>query len=132
MRNTKYDYIRNEWRLKVDDEILQMIGLELKRRRIMHSKNLNDYDCDVSISYLSKIENAKIIPKFSVLKDFCAQNGIQSDELNYMLQIDDRIKRVIDAIVENNKKYIQDEFFKVKIFNNYKFSLFKALYYYFF
>lgn len=130
MRDIRYDYIKSDWKIKVDKVILEMIGIELKRRRMMQSKNLSDYNCEVSISYLSKIENAKIVPKYSVLKDFCSQNGISSKELEAMMEIDDKIKKIIDAIVENNRAFIDSEFMSAKAFNNYKFALYKGFYYY--
>jgi hypothetical protein len=46
----------------VSNELYKIIGAELKRRRRAHSKTLTNLSSVCSISYISKIENGKIIP----------------------------------------------------------------------
>ena len=82
-------------------EIIKMIGAEIKRRRVMTSRTLNDYDLGCSISYQSKIEHGTIIPKYKVLLEYCLQNGITQEELNVMLTIDQKI----DNYLEQNNEH---------------------------
>ncbi len=44
-------------------ENVQIIGAELKRRRINQSQTLVNMSGICSVSYITKIENGKIIPK---------------------------------------------------------------------
>lgn len=127
----RYDYLKNDLLLEAGQEVLEMLGIENKRRRTMMSRTLSDYDCEVSISYLSKIENGKIIPKYHVLKDFCAKNGISDEELNSMLIVNKNLRTAVDYFIKKNIKGIENLFINVRGFNNYKTNLLKLFYYYF-
>ena len=109
--------------------ILKMLGIELKRRRISTSKTLAEYSCGCSLSYLSKIENAKIIPNFMVLCDYCAQNGINEDELLSMLEIDALIDKLIYAYTFHNNDEVSQLVYQVNKFHNYKTDLVRLFHY---
>ena len=74
--------------MKIDDlkmvskETMQVIGAELKRRRIYKATTLVNLSSICSISYISKIENGKIIPKLHVLQELCEEQGISKEELD--------------------------------------------------
>lgn len=117
-----------EKELNISKENIQIIGAELKRRRINQSQTLVNLSSVCSVSYISKIENGKIIPKLNVLRDLCEEQGISQDELNTLLMVDDLIDRCIDAMFWNNRQKIMDTYNQVYLFDNYKVTLIKIMY----
>ena len=121
--------MKNEFDLKyISKTSLQIIGVELKRRRLILSKTLDDSRCGCSISYLSKIENGKIIPKYNVLCELCEEQGITSKELECLINIDDSILSCIENRFWDNMKKIQIEYEKIVEFDNYKANFIKIFY----
>ena len=112
----------------VSRENIQIIGAELKRRRINQSKTLVNLSSVCSVSYISKIENGKIIPKLNVLRELCEEQGISKDELNTLLTVDDLIDKCIEALFWENREKISDVYNKVYLFDNYKVTLIKTMY----
>ena len=87
-------------------EIVEIIGAELKRRRLANSITLEEFGCGCSISYHSKIENGKIIPKLSILRELCEKSGITEKELDSLITLDEKIAKVIEYIFWDNRDEI--------------------------
>ena len=113
---------------KVSKENIKIIGAELKRRRINQSKTLVNLSSVCSISYISKIENGKIVPKLHVLRELCDEHGITMEELETLLNVDKIINECIEALFWNNRQKIDDLYTQVYQFNNYKVSFIKIIY----
>ena len=109
-------------------ETVKIIGAELKRRRINQSQTLVNMSGICSVSYISKIENGKIIPKYSVLKELCEEQGITSEELDTLLNVDKLIEQTVEALFWNDRNKIGEIYSKVYTFDNYKVSFIKIIY----
>ena len=107
---------------------LQVIGSELKRRRLISSKTLEDSRCGCSVSYLSKIENGKITPKYNILCELCEEQGITNEELECLINIDESIKECIEYKFWDNNKKIHSIYEKILNFDNYKANFIKVFY----
>ena len=81
-----------------------------------------------SVSYISKIENGKIIPKYSVLKELCEEQGITSEELDTLLNVDKLIEQTVETLFWNDRNKIGEIYSKVYTFDNYKVSFIKIIY----
>ena len=112
----------------VSKETIQIIGAELKRRRKYQSKTLVNLSSICSISYISKIENGKIIPKYGVLQELCDEQGISREELNALLEVDSLIDECIEALFFNDKEKIANIYNEIYMLDNYKVNLIKAIY----
>ena len=112
----------------ISQEVAAIIGAELKRRRLACSRTLEDSDRGCSISYLSKIENGKIIPKYNVLLELCEKNGITEKELESLTNIDEKIALVIESLFWQNKTEIGKIYDDIYMFDNYKCNLVKLIY----
>ena len=104
----------------VSKETMQVIGAELKRRRLYKSTTLVNLSSICSISYISKIENGKIMPKYNVLRELCEEQGITNEELNTLLEVDLLIDRCIEALFTNDKKVIISIYDRICMLDNYK------------
>lgn len=113
---------------KISKENVKIIGAELKRRRKIQSKTLVTLNTNCSVSYISKIENGKIIPKVNILNDLCAEHGISKEELDKLLRVDELIEECLIALFWNNKDKITEVYNLVYSFDNYKVNLIKAMY----
>ena len=120
------NYILNS--KNVSKETIRIIGAELKRRRIYMSKTLMNLSGVCSISYISKIENGKIIPKYSVLRELCIQQGITDEELQTLLEVDSLITECIEALFWEDKGKITNIYNKIYMLDNYKVNLIKIMY----
>ena len=112
----------------VSKETIRIIGAELKRRRLYQSKTLVNLSSICSVSYISKIENGKIIPKYHVLRDLCEEHGITKEELDTLLEVDLLISKCVEAWFWNNREKIKEIYNRIYMLDNYKVNLIKAIY----
>lgn len=112
----------------VSKETIQIIGAELKRRRIYMSKTLVNLSSVCSISYISKIENGKIIPKYTVLRELCIEQGITEEELQTLLEVDSLIEDCLEALFWSDKTKISNIYNKIYMMDNYKVNMLKIIY----
>lgn len=112
----------------MSQEIVEIIGAEIKRRRLASYITLEESDCGCSVSYLSKIENGKIIPKFTVLQEICQKRGMTDKELESLVTLDDKISTLIENIFWQNHTEICKLYDSVSMFDNYKCNLIKMVY----
>ena len=109
-------------------EIMEIIGAELKRRRLRSAKTLEEFECGCSVSYLSKIENGKIIPKYTIMQELCEKSGITDEELEALATLDEKISFAIENIFWENYSEISKIYESVCMFDNYKTNLIKMIY----
>ena len=112
----------------VSKENIQIIGAELKRRRVNQSKTLVNLSSVCSVSYISKIENGKIIPKYHVLQELCDEQGITKEELDILLMVDSLIIRCVEAMFWDNREKIIESYNKISLLDNYKVNFIKIMY----
>ena len=112
----------------VSNANIKIIGAELKRRRVTRSKTLVNSSATCSISYISKIENGKIIPKLHILMDLCEEQGLSKKELETLLKVDELIEKSVEAMFWNNKEKITEIYNEICLFDNYKVNLIKTIY----
>ena len=112
----------------IDKKLLYIIGVELKRKRLNKKKVLADYKCGCSLSYLSKIERGKIVPKMQVLNDYCQQNNISKKELQNMMDIDQRLDEFIYYLASGSLDLLFDCVSMYAKFDNYKTKILEMLY----
>ena len=112
----------------VSKETIRIIGAELKRRRLYQSKTLVNLSSICSVSYISKIENGKIIPKYNVLRDLCEEHGITKEELDTLLEVDSLINNSVENLFWNNREKIKEIYDRIYMLDNYKVNLIKVIY----
>ncbi len=115
---------------KDDLKKYKFIGAEIKSSRLRLSKTL-DSICNVnkSISYISKIENNKIIPNESSLMELCDALYITKDELESMSKFDDCIIEALNAVYRYDIEKMMKLYKKYSSFSNVRTDLMKGLYY---
>jgi len=112
----------------VPDEVLKIIGIELKRRRIKNDSTLKSVSCGCSISYISKVERGKIVPSYRILREMCSEQGIKTNELNMLLSINENIIQCIEAYARGDLDFIKDIYYKALLFENYKGTIIRLFY----
>jgi len=112
----------------ISRETIKIIGAELKRRRILRSRTLDSSQCGYSISYISKIENGKIVPKANILRELCLEQGISDEEITALINVDASIKKCIEALFWDNDNVISKIYDCINTFDNYKANLIKIMY----
>ena len=112
----------------VSKETVKIIGAELKRRRLYQSKTLVNLSSICSVSYISKIENGKIIPKYHVLRDLCEEHGITKEELDTLLEVDTLIEKCVEGLFWNSRDKIKEIYERIYLLDNYKVNLIKTIY----
>lgn len=115
--------------INLEPEILGIIGVELKRRRRQQSRTLDSFECGCSISYISKIENGKITPKYSILQELCTEQGISQYELDSLIRINELLNLAVNAIYYKKHELLEQYCENLEGFENFKVNLLKALYY---
>ena len=119
-----------EKRSQRDDDVYNLIGAEIKRRRVSQSQTLSSIAGDVcSVSYLCKVEKNQLKPNRHMLKEICKKLNMDSPKVNLLFQMRDMI--VNAAIAYNNKDYetISNYYTKCISFDNYKTQLIEFIYY---
>lgn len=109
-------------------EIIAIIGAEIKRRRKLSAETLSSSNCNCSISYLSKLENGKVFPKYEMLMEICDSRGVNKEELDAMLEIDKAIKKAVIAYFNGDKQFIRQYYNKIANLDNYKVNFIKIFY----
>ena len=115
--------------LNLEPEVLGIIGVELKRRRLQQSRTLDSFACGCSISYISKIENGRINPKYSILQELCNEQGIAKEELDCLIKINSFIEQAIVSTFYGKHYELNESCEQFENFDNYKVNLLRALNY---
>ena len=81
-RLIKYDFNKKD---EVNDYNFYLLGKEIKKKRLERNLRLKDVSNDnLSISYLSKIENNKILPNIEIANELIEKFGI--DDIFFSLE----------------------------------------------
>ena len=115
--------------LNLEPEVLGIIGVELKRRRLQQSRTLDSFACGCSISYISKIENGRINPKYSILQELCNEQGVTKEELDCLIKINSFIEQAIVSTFYGKHYELNESCEQFENFDNYKVNLLRALNY---
>ncbi len=126
--------IKLELQRKTENELkrYQFVGAEIKNCRLKLSKTLDSIsNVNKSISYISKIENNRIVPNQSSLMELCNELLISSDDLESMSNFDDTLVMVLEAIYRKNSQVIELAFQQYSCFTNVRTQLMRGLYYFY-
>ncbi|MFI3251694.1 MAG: hypothetical protein R3Y60_01000 [bacterium] len=125
----------SELRKKSVDDLkkYQFIGAEIKSSRLKLSKTLDAIgNVNRSISYISKIENNKIVPNKRCLMELCDELFISKEDLESMECFDEYILEAIETIYFKDEIKMKEIFSKYESFKNTRTNLIKGLYYFMF
>ncbi len=118
---------------KDDLKRYKFIGAEIKSSRLKLSKTLDAIgNVNKSISYISKIENNKIIPNERCLEELCAELQIPQSDLESMSKFDECILEALDAIYMLDYDKMEELYNLYSSFTNIRTNLMKGLYFYMF
>ena len=119
-----------ERRKHKDDDVYNLIGAEIKRRRISQSQTLSSVAGDVcSVSYLCKIEKNQLKPNRHMLKEICKKLNMDSPKMNLLFQMRDLVINSVIAYNNENYEDIAKSYLRCKSFDNYKSQLLELIYY---
>lgn len=117
-------------RKEVDENTYSMIGTELKRLRISRSLTLSSIANEVcSVSYLCKIENAKLKPNRFMLREICKKLNVSSPKLEVLFGLKEYLFNMINAFYKEDMNALEETYQAVKEFENYRSKLIKLIYY---
>lgn len=116
-------------KLRKEDDSYAVIGIELKNRRVTLSRTLGAIAYKIcSVSYLSKIENNKIIPNNIFVREICSKLDLSSDKIEILLNL----KEILQDCV---RLFLSEDFDKIKKqcddgagLNNYRYKLISFIY----
>lgn len=125
--------VKLELSKKTNDELkkYQFIGAEIKKSRLKLSKTLESIsNVSKSVSYISKVENNKIIPNQECLMELCDELLINKSSLDSMNNFDDALLQALKAVYLNDIKQMTMLYEEYKNFNNIRNELMNGLYYF--
>lgn len=124
----------NELKKKENNELqkYQYLGAEIKNSRLKLSKTLESMiNVSKSVSYISKVENNKIIPNQECLEELCDELLINKSSLNTLGNFDISLDKAIEAIFFNDEEKIETLYNEYKEFSNLRTDLMKGLYFFY-
>lgn len=124
--------LKAELKRKTENELrrYQFVGAEIKNCRLKLSKTLDSIaNVNKSISYISKIENNRIVPNESSLTELCNELSISNEDLENMNNFDSTLINVLDALYKGNGDFIEESYKKYASFTNIRTQLMNGLYY---
>ncbi len=127
-----YIKVRKELQKKTENELqkYQYLGAEIKNSRLKMAKTLESMiNISKSVSYISKVENNKIIPNKECLEELCDELSINKESLQSMSNFEESLYEAIIAIYNNDTDKITNLYNKYKVFTNVRTDLMKGLYY---
>ena len=119
----KMNVIRKEMfkRMKKYNDEHNIIGAELREKRIKQSKTLDSTVADIcSLSYLCKIERNNIIPNKKIINDVCVRLNLEETDVNVLLNLKDLVYNAAVAYLYNDKAKLDKIVNDTKAFNNYR------------
>lgn len=119
----------NQYLRGLSEEDLKAIGYELKLIRLSKSEGLDWYDFGHSLSYYSKLENGKIIPKYEVIAEICEERGIEEKEIQSLILSKEILKKALPSIYYQDKEYLEKEYHNLVRFKNARANIVCGLHY---
>ncbi len=126
------DKIKNLINKKSSNELqrYQFLGAEIKNCRLKLSKTLDSINnVSKSISYISKIENNKIIPNQNCLEELCTEFYITNKEIESMSKFDEQLELALRYYYIKDNDMLKEIYDEYNNFTNYRTSLMKGLYF---
>ena len=118
-----------ERRQSINDDAYELIGAELKRRRVGQSQTLSSVAGDVcSISYLCKVEKNQLKPNRYLLKEICKKLNFESPKVNLLFKMRDFLDQCVCSFADNQMEKIDQIYQQSKEFDNYKTRLIALIY----
>lgn len=112
------------------EEQFTLIGSELKERRLNLSKTLLSVSENLcSVSYLSKIENNKIIPNKMYLKEICNKLDFSEEKIDTLFGLKDSLSIAIKAFISNDKEKLKSIIEKGKDISNCRYKIIRFIYF---
>lgn len=112
------------------EEQFTLIGSELKERRLNLSKTLLSVSENLcSVSYLSKIENNKIIPNKMYLKEICNKLDFSEEKIDTLFGLKDALSIAIKAFINNDKEKLKSIIEKGKDISNCRYKIIRFIYF---
>lgn len=106
-----------------------MIGTELKRLRINRSQTLSSIADNVcSVSYLCKVENAKLKPNRYTLQEICKKLNISNPKMEALFGLKNLVNDIVRYYYANDKKAIEKIYNDTSEFENYRSKLINLIY----
>lgn len=103
------------------DGTLQIIGAELKSKRLKLAKTLKSVSNNIcSISYASKLENNLINSNRYIINEYGKKVGLDENKIQALYDLKLIIISCIDSFFENDFNYIKDQSDKCLDFTNYR------------
>ena len=79
-----------------------VLGTEIKNHRVSLSKTLSTVSSDLcSKSYISKLENSKIIPNKACLMELCNKLDISKEKIKYLFSLEDVLYKCLEELFLN-------------------------------
>ena len=83
-----------------------VLGTEIKNRRVSLSKTLSTVSSDLcSKSYISKLENSKIIPNKACLMELCNKLDMSKEKIKYLFSLEDVLYKCLEELFLNKHIY---------------------------
>lgn len=106
-----------------------VVGTEIRDRRLSLSRTQSALSSELcSISYFSKIENNKIIPKIYYLKEICKRLDLKDEKIDILLNLDISLQKTVKFFLMGES----NEIFKVKEEGagliNYRYKIIELIY----
>jgi len=122
------EQLRRIKRRKNKREKYDPLGTELKTKRINKDITLEAAARKIcSLSYLSKLENNKIEPNFSILRELCERQNITEDDINKLYESGVEIENALALMIKGKVNEIE-EYLNTLNFENYRIDLIKMIF----
>lgn len=93
------------------ENTFNVVGTEIRDRRLSLSRTQSALSSELcSISYFSKIENNKLIPKTYYLKEICKRLDLKDEKIDILLNLDISLQKTVKFFLFGE----EDEIFKIK------------------
>lgn len=115
-------------RLHNNDDTYNVIGAELKEKRVSLSKTLEAIASnDCSISYICKIERNQVKPSSYYLKEICQRLDITEDNLKKLFDSNKILFNTIKAFYSKDDDLLKKILDEISTFSNYRMLLSKYI-----
>ncbi|MDE5715645.1 MAG: hypothetical protein K2I42_05880 [Anaeroplasmataceae bacterium] len=117
-------------RMKNDDNAYRMVGAELRRLRINQSQTLSTISSNIcSVSYLCKIETAKMKPNRAMLTEICKKLDLSVPKIDLLFNLKNLLMDCVEKFYRNNITFLSRAYEECKGFENYRSKLIQLIFY---
>lgn len=117
-------------RMKNDDNAYQMVGAELRRLRMKQSQTLSSISNNIcSVSYLCKIETAKMKPNRAMLTEICKKLDLSVPKIDLLFNLKKILMDCVEKFYKKNIIFLNRAYEECKGFENYRSKLIQLIFY---